>query len=136
MNETQALAELSKLPSREQLQIIRQANLLTVQRRHEAAFNSWKLALRSYCRAKRGRISEFARALGVRRQSAWRWLNEPWSNFPAWAAVAAICWYFQQVNKAALSADLRTNLVSPQADKLLLSADPGTNLVSPQMDKL
>lgn len=117
----EALAELAKLPAKQQKAIMEQAQALRVQRGHEKRFTHWQDQLKTYIRAERGRTSELARYLGVRRQSLWRWINEPYSKFPAWAAVATIVWYFR--------------VVSPQADNLVRgSADKLLQLVSPQTD--
>jgi hypothetical protein len=123
-----ALQELARLPAKQQREILRQSKLLRIQRAHERRFDQWRDQLRLYCQAERGRTSELARALGVRRQSAWRWINQSWSKFPAWAAVAAIVWYFRQVPSQAVAVSGEAIgpalLVSPQADNL--SADPRT----------
>lgn len=120
----EALAQLAALPAKEQKLILQQAELMRVQRAHEQRLDLWRDALKTYVRAERGRTSDLARYLGVRRQSVWRWVNDGWSKFPAWAAVASIVWYFRQSPAQAVvsSGSLihpALQLVSPQADKFV-----------------
>jgi hypothetical protein len=123
MTREEAQTELAKLPAKEQRALMDQVTLLQLQQGHQKRWDLWHESLRVYLRAERGRASELARHLGVRRQSLWRWVNQPYSKFPAWAAVATLVWYFRQapseavaISGAAVGPALQ--LVSPQADNL------------------
>jgi hypothetical protein len=85
-----------------------------------------------YLRAERGRCSQLARDIGVRRQTVWRWFYNRWSNIPGWAAVAVNVWYYQHLPRekdqelrelqkdGLLCPPIRRQTVSPQADNPLL----------------
>ena len=89
----------------------------------QARFNLWRDRVRFYLLAKRGRNSELARALGVRRQTTWRWFFNRWSNVPGWAAVNVNVWYYQRVSRELdqfLAEQQKFGpLGSPQADKFV-----------------
>ena len=102
-------------------------------------FNLWRDRVRFYLKAKRGRTSDLARALGVRRQTVWRWFFEHWSNVPGWAAVNVNVWYYERVPRELdqfLAEQQKFGpLGDPQADKFVSrSGDEAPASVSPQAD--
>lgn len=66
--------------------------MLSVQDKNIRAYDQFRRRLRYYLKQKHGRTATLAAALGVNRQSAWRWFVQEHGKQPAWAAVVANIW--------------------------------------------
>jgi len=68
---------------------------------HIRAFAQWVAMLRTFLAERRGRASQLARHLRVRRQSVSRWFAGPRVVGPAWAHLAANVWLHRQLTPQA-----------------------------------
>jgi hypothetical protein len=94
-------------------------------------FQRWRERCLFWAHGERGRMTAMAKELGVRRQTLWRWLNQEWSNFPGWAAVAANCYYHAHIGKAD---DQRLRELQKAGQRLELRPLKRPPVVSPQAD--
>lgn len=96
-------------------------------------FSSFLDRLTAYLQGKRGRASDLARFLGVRRQNVSRWIVRRWTceQIPAWAAMGTMAWYYKRVSAAEDEA-LRL-AAKPKASLPLMTATPAIEKTVAQM---
>ena len=64
---------------------------------HRRAYDQFRAMLYAFLRQRRGRQSQLARHLHVRRQTISRWVTLAHSSAPAWAALASNVWMHRQL---------------------------------------